>query len=80
MPNKTLHAQIAQGEALFLFALWLHALAGCKQGHGMAVCTEASPFRTLFCAPQVFSFPGDLHLRMGSIAQEDYPTFDTMSG
>lgn len=68
------------GEAHFLFALWLHALAGCRQRHGVAVCADAGPSRTLFCAPQVFSFPGDLQLRMASIAHEDYHAFDTMSG
>ncbi|XP_052001950.1 grainyhead-like protein 1 homolog isoform X2 [Xyrauchen texanus] len=29
---------------------------------------------------EVFSFPGDLQLRMASITQEDYTTFDTVSG
>nr|XP_021322792.1 grainyhead-like protein 1 homolog isoform X2 [Danio rerio] len=30
--------------------------------------------------PDVFSFPGDLQLRMGPITQDDYGTFDTVSG
>lgn len=29
---------------------------------------------------QVFSFPGDLQLRMSSIASEEYPQFDTVPG
>ncbi|XP_017568904.1 grainyhead-like protein 1 homolog isoform X2 [Pygocentrus nattereri] len=29
---------------------------------------------------EVFSFPGDLQLRMASMAQEEYATFDTVSG
>lgn len=32
------------------------------------------------CVAQVFSFPGDLQLRMASITPEDYSAFDTVPG
>lgn len=32
------------------------------------------------CVLQVFSFPGDLQLRMASMTPEDYTQFDTVPG
>lgn len=32
------------------------------------------------CVLQVFSFPGDLQLRMSSMAPEDYTQFNTVPG
>ncbi|KAA8582154.1 hypothetical protein FQN60_008894 [Etheostoma spectabile] len=46
--------------------------------------TDGHPYFTLFicflCAQQVFSFPGDLQLRMATMSPRDYNQFNTVQG
>ncbi|CDQ97866.1 unnamed protein product, partial [Oncorhynchus mykiss] len=49
----------------------------------MDACLNPDPLSPLLCplcVPQVFSFPGDLQLRMASISTEECSVFDTVPG